>query len=169
MELLNVITERKSIRNYKNIPVSKEKIRQIIDAGIRAPSGKNGQPWNVIVVQEDKDLLTKLASLTVFSRFVSKADCLIIVLMNTSISYNHDKDMQAMGAFIENMLLTATDLGLGACWIGEISNHAKEVKSVLQLDDCYELVAFISLGEADNKDNCKTNRKSFDDVVIKWL
>ncbi len=67
------------------------------------------------------------------------------------------------------MLLTASDLGLGACWIGEIFNHAKEVKSILQLDDCYELVAFISLGEADNKDNCKTNRRSFDDVVIKWL
>lgn len=144
-------------------------LRQIIDAGIRAPSGKNGQPWNVIIVQEDKDLLKHLASLTVFSRFISKADCLIVVLMDKGISYNHDKDMQAMGAFIENMLLTATDLGLGACWIGEITNHAGEVKSILQLDDRYELVAFISLGEVDKEDNYKTKKKSFDDVTIKWL
>lgn len=169
MELTEAIKSRKSIRKYKNFPVSKEKIRQIIDAGTKAPSGKNGQPWKVIVVQKDKNLLAQLANLTIYRNFVQKADCLIVVLMDTSISYNHDKDMQAMGAFIENMLLTATDLGLGACWVGEITNRAGEVKNILKLDDRYELVAFISLGEVDKEDNYKTKRKSFEDVTIKWL
>lgn len=40
MDLFDVVTKRKSIRNYKNIPIPKDKIKQIIEAGIRAPSGK---------------------------------------------------------------------------------------------------------------------------------
>lgn len=167
MEVLEATNNRKSIRNYKNIPVSKEKIKQIIDAGIKAPSGKNGQPWKVIVVQDDKCLLAQLANLTVFRGFVRKADCLIIVFMDTSISYNHDKDMQAMGAFIENILLTATDLGLGACWVGEITNHAEEVKNILQIKNEYELISFITIGVPEDNENIKD--KTYKDPIEKWL
>ena len=167
MEVLEATNKRKSIRNYKNIPISKEKIKQIIDAGIKAPSGKNGQPWKVIVVQDDKCLLAQLANLTVFRGFVRKADCLIIVFMDTSISYNHDKDMQAMGAFIENMLLTATDLGLGACWVGEITNRAKEIKNILQIKNEYELIAFITIGVPEDNELIKD--KTYKDPIEKWL
>lgn len=167
MEVKEAIKQRKSIRDYKNIPVSKEKIKQIISTGIRAPSGKNGQPWKVIVVQDDKSLLDQLANLTVFRGFVRKADCLIIVLLDTSISYNHDKDMQAMGAFIENMLLTATDLGLGACWVGEITNHAEKVKSILQIKNEYELIAFITIGVPE--DDVFIKEKTYKDPIEIWL
>ena len=134
---------------------------------MKAPSGKNGQPWKVIVVQDNKCLLAQLANLTVFRGFVRKADCLIIVLMDTSISYNQEKDMRAMGAFIENMLLTATDLGLGACWVGEIMNRAEEVKNILQIKNEYELIAFITIGVPEDNELIKD--KTYKDLIEKWL
>lgn len=144
--MINVIRLRRSVRRYDAEPIEKQKIEEILLAGTFAPSGKNGQPWRFAVVQNDKKLLHKIAECTVY-KFVSTADCLICVFMDKSESYHYIKDCQAIGASIQNMLLTAEELNLGACWIGEILNRDAEVKKLLNLDNRYDLMAVIALGK----------------------
>jgi nitroreductase len=54
MNTLEAISQRRSIRRFKDTPISDEIIIKILNAGIQAPSGKNRQPWRFIVVKEDK-------------------------------------------------------------------------------------------------------------------
>ena len=82
MNALEQIHNRRSVRAYRQAEVSQEQLETILEAGIAAPSGKNGQPWRFVVVQKDKVLLKKLAAETVYFASVSQADCLIFVFLD---------------------------------------------------------------------------------------
>ena len=168
MEIERIIASRRSIRQYEARRVEKEKIKGILYAGLQAPSGKNGQPWNFIIVQEDKQLLQKLSGCTIYMDFVGTADALVLVFLKKSASYHYVKDVQAIGACIENMLLQATAYGLGSCWIGEILNKEQQVKELLDLDADLELMAIITLGYPRNN-TPSPRKKSLSDCVIKTL
>lgn len=145
--MIREIERRHSVRNYIAEPIESEKIKEILQSGIYAPSGKNGQPWRFAVVQDNKELLRKIADCTIYKSFVSQADCLIIVFMDKTESYHYIKDCQAIGACIQNMLLAATELNLGACWIGEILNRDAAVKKLLRIDNRYDLMAVVAIGQ----------------------
>ncbi len=167
METQETIMKRKSVRRFGKGNISSRDIETIINAGIQAPSGKNGQPWKVIVLHDDKTLFPQIATQMIFSRFIAEADCLIAILLDKEQSYDHIKDMQAIGAFIENMLLMATDLGIGSCWIGEVTKRTDEISKLLNLTDNLELAALIALGE-DADRSPKSSRKSLNDCIIEW-
>jgi nitroreductase len=79
--------------------------------------------------------------------------------------YNEVKDYQAMGACLENMLLMAHGLGLGAVWLGEILKNAGPVREALGLSDEYELMAVVALGwPASGKE--KGSRKPMDELLL---
>ena len=147
MEIMRAIKERRSVRDYAAAQVEKSAVRQIIAAGTLAPSGKNGQPWRFAVVHKDKELLHKIAACTVYESFVSRADCLVCVFLDKAESYHYVKDCQAIGACIQYMLLAATELNLGACWIGEILNRDAAVKKLLRIDNRYDLMAVVAIGQ----------------------
>lgn len=146
MDLNKLIESRHSIRKYLQREIEPSKIETILSAGICAPSGKNGKPWKFIVVQKDKTLLKRISAQTIYDSFVKTADALIVVLLDKVQSYHYIKDVQAIGACIQNILLQATELGIGACWIGEILNRDIFVKKILNLDNRYDLMAVITLG-----------------------
>lgn len=166
MNLEKAIAERKSVRNYTDKKIEKQDIQKIIQAGANAPSGKNGQPWSFVLVQDDRVLFNALCRLSKYMDFMLKADCLIVVLLDKLSSYNYIKDCQAIGACIENMLLTVTELGLGACWIGEIIYRDQEVRKLLGLTSEYELMAVISLG--GKGDACPGKKKPVEKTILAW-
>ncbi len=144
---METIQSRTSVRLYKKQPIEQEKLDTILQSAILAPSGKNIQPWRFVVVHQDKSLLQRIGDLMQYSKFVKTADCLICVFLDKQNSYDYTKDIQSIGACIENMLLAAMSLGIGSCWIGEILNRQSEVKELLQVDNVrYDLMAIISLG-----------------------
>lgn len=147
MELLEAIVKRRSVRAYREGRIARETVLEILRAGTLAPSGKNGQPWRFAVVQENRARFAEIAALTVYRAFAERADCLVLVFLDKAESYHYVKDCQAIGACIENMLLRATDLGIGACWVGEILNRDGAVKGLLGLSDRYDLMAAVFLGE----------------------
>ena len=168
MEIDQIIASRRSIRQYETRRIEEEKIEGILYAGLQAPSGKNGQPWKFIIVQDNKQLLQKISRCTIYADFVGTADTLILVFLEKSASYHYVKDVQAIGACIENMLLQATAYGLGSCWIGEILNKEQQVKELLDLDTDLELMAMITLGYP--RDNTPSPRKkTLSDCVIRSL
>lgn len=105
--------------------------------------------------------------MTIYNSFVSKADCLIVVFLDKAQSYHYVKDVQAIGACIQNMLLQATALGIGSCWIGEILNRAEDVNSLTGVSDNMELMAVIALGySSDNIE--QPIKKPLNDLLIMY-
>ena len=167
MELLEGIYTRRSIRQYTGQPVSREELLEIIRAGMWAPSGMNNQPWRFVIVQGD-EVKSDLAKQTKYNFIIERAAACIAVFVDRSAMYNDVKDHQAMGACIQNMLLAAHGLGLGAVRLGEILKNADGVRALLGLPKEMELMAVVSLGHpASNKHS--STRKDVSEVLLKEL
>lgn len=134
-EVLQAIKDRKSVKKFKDTPVPKELIEQIVEAGLYAPSGLNKQAPIVIAVTDKKtrDELSRLnAGKDPFFRSdpFYGAPCVLVVLADKSAhTYLYDGSL-TMG----NMLLAAHSLGLGACWIHRAKEtfETPEGKAILQ-------------------------------------
>lgn len=163
METSKAISNRRSIRHYTDQKPSADQLTKILEAGRWAPSGLNNQPWRFKVLEgESKEGLTLY---THYAKVISSAPVAIAVFLSVPDSYNRDKDLMAVGACIENMMLCAHDLGLGTCWLGEILNRKDEVVEFLQLGADLELCAVITLGYPDEKAERK-DRISLDGLCL---
>ena len=149
--LLNFIKSRQSIRKFKNEPIKKEIIEKILECGRYAPSGLNNQPWKVLIIQ-DNELKFKLSELTHYESIIRNAPVNIAVFYDIERGYNRVKDILAIGAFIENIILAVHALNLGAVWLGEILNQKEKVNELFGLDENkFELMAVIAMGKPDEK------------------
>ena len=165
MDLLEGIYTRRSIRQFTPQPVEREQLLEIIKAGTWAPSGLNNQPWRFVIVQGAK-VRNSLAKLTKYHFVIEGAPACIAVFVDKSVMYHDTKDHQAIGACIQNMLLTAHALGLGAVWLGEILKNAEGVRTHLGMPEHLELMAVVALGHPAAKSQTST-RKGLADVLLK--
>lgn len=164
MNILELIRTRRSIRKFKSKDVDKGVIDQILEAGRWAPSGLNNQPWKFMVSEgEDKN---SLAEYTKYSDIIKSANKLIIVFFDKGDSYNRDKDLMAIGACVQNMLISIHSKGLGACWLGEILNQKNMIHKFLKISKNLELAAALALGYPLNSTS-PTKRKKIKDLIIK--
>jgi nitroreductase len=162
--MLQLIRTRRSIRKFTGQAVEDEMIAQIIEAGTWAPSGLNNQPWKVAVIR-DQATIKAIAPLTRYSRIIEDAPVLLAPFLDTAASYDRTKDIQAMGAFIQNMLLAIHALGLGGVWLGEILKNKEKVARIVNAPDALELMAIIALGHPAEQGGTGS-RKSVKDVVF---
>jgi len=153
MSAIKTIKERTSYRGgYKDIPVPREDLIKIMEAGLCAPSGCNTQTTSLIAV-DDTDVLLKLR--TVIKReFAISAPAVICVLTQAVPAYkNVCFNVQDYSAAIENMLLVIVELGYQSCWVeGQITDvHkiGKKMAEILNVPDEYELVCILPVGTAD--------------------
>jgi nitroreductase len=146
------------------MPVGEELIEKLLEAGRWAPSGMNNQPWRFAVVTDAKTRV-EIAKLTRYSRIVSNARLLIPVFLDKEESYHRIKDAQAVGACLQNMLLEAHSLGLGAVWLGEIIKSDEEVREILGLGSGLELMAVLAIGYPAEKPGNGT-RKELKDLIV---
>ncbi|WP_292465002.1 nitroreductase [Methanolobus sp.] len=156
------ILSRRSIREFTQTKVPREDITTILNAGRWAPSGLNNQPWKFIVVQH-KETMEKMAECTHYSKIVSNAPLLIAVYLDQNTMYNRTKDLQAVGAAIQNMLLASCELGLGAVWLGEILNNKEKVNLILSCPASMELMAVLAIGHP-KIENTRASRKDIQDI-----
>ena len=115
--VLEAIYKRRSIREFTEAEISIEQLHEIIKAGMWAPSGMNNQPWRFVIIQ-DPGIKEELALQTHYGQMVRGANALIAVYLSKEHMYDAVKDHQSAGACIQNMLLAAEALGLGAVWLG---------------------------------------------------
>ncbi len=166
--VFKAIFERRSIRRYTEEVPEREKILKIIEAGIWAPSGLNNQPWRFVIIW-DKGVREKLAELTRYREVILGAKVLIAVFLDKKVMYHQIKDHQSAGACLQNMLLSAHALGLGACWLGEILKNEDKVKEVLGLNpEDYEMCALLSLGYPNDKSQRK-GRHPLEHFILKEI
>ena len=145
MDMLETIKSRRSIRKFTDKTVADDMIARIIEAGIWAPSGLNNQPWKIAVIR-DEEIKSEIAGLTHYSKCVMSANVLIAVFFDTSLGYDRTKDVQSIGACLQNMLLMVHAEGLGAVWLGEILKNKDRVKALVQGSHDLELMAVLALG-----------------------
>jgi nitroreductase len=167
MEALEAIKTRRSTREFSGNAVSKETLKQIIEAGRWAPSGMNNQPWRFVVVSDKKtkDILSKQ---THYEDIIKFASCAIAVFYDIDSGYDRTKDVLSIGACVQNMLLAARSLDLGACWLGEILKNKETIARIFEAPASYELMAVIALGESLEKPR-KGDRKEVDELIYKWI
>jgi nitroreductase len=148
--IVESIKNRRSIRQFTKEAVSDEIVNQILESGCWAPSGKNNQPWKFAVIQ-DLALKESLATLTHSRSIIQGAPVCIAVFLDHSRVYDRTKDLQAVGACIQNMLLTIHSLGLGGSWLGEILKNKEKVAEILGAGGDLELMAVVAFGHLSKR------------------
>lgn len=117
MDLFEAILTRRSIRRYTGERISDDDLRLILKAGFQAPSAHNHQPWHFIVVR-DAALTQKVAERHQYAKILPQAGCGIFVCGDTTIETSLGFLVEDCSAAIQNILLAAHGLGLGAVWCG---------------------------------------------------
>ncbi|MHA1315302.1 MAG: nitroreductase family protein [Candidatus Helarchaeota archaeon] len=149
-----MIKSRRSIRKFMmDKEITDDLIIKILEAGSWAPSGLNNQPWRFIIVKNPK-IKKDLADCTKYGKIIKNAPVLIAVFFDQNKGYNRTKDMQAIGACIQNMLISIHAFNLGAVWLGEILNQREQVEKILAVPNSFELQAVLAIGhptEAEKK------------------
>ncbi|MEM2336289.1 MAG: nitroreductase family protein [Candidatus Bathyarchaeia archaeon] len=172
MDLFEAVKKRRSIRKFKPNLIPNEDLKKILEAGRLAPSGGNRQPWYFIVVREGE---TKKALATAANNqmFIANADAVIVALGDpkaspvklpytlsaTRIPYKQDPMIA-----IEHMVLAATALGYGTCWIGAFDE--KEVKKILKVPEDLAVIALLPIGVPDEEPPARP-RKAFNEIFFK--
>lgn len=154
-ETLQVIRSRRSVKKYKDTPVAKELIEKIVEAGTCAPSGLNKQS-PIILAVTNKEVRDKLSFLNAGKDPFKRSDpfygapVVLVVLADKSVpTYLYDGSL-----VMENMLLAAHSLGLGACWIHRAKEtfemeEGKEILRSLGIEGDYEGIGNCIVGYPD--------------------
>jgi len=150
MNLFEAIIKRRSIRKYQPKPVDDKLIGVILWAGTQAPSAGDLKDWRFIVVKDEKRK-EKLYEACFRQPHVKEAPVDIVVATDIeaqSLKYGKRGELvyalEDGAAAIENMLLAATGLGLGSCWVGAMDEEA--VRHVVGLPDFVRPIAVITIG-----------------------
>lgn len=146
METLEAIHGRRSIRQYTDEPVSKHLIEQLLRAAMNAPSAGNQQPWHFLVI-EDRAVLDAIRGFHPYANMLEKAPAAIAVCSETRGLTCEGLWPQDCSAAVQNLLLAAHALGLGAVWLGVAPDQDRMVSAakLFRLPEgivCFALVAF---------------------------
>lgn len=175
METLKTISERRSIRKYKNTKIDDNILIEAINYGIKAPSAHNRQPWKFRILKREEinhiaDLLEeKTKSIEGHTgphtaNVMRTIPSMILVVYDNNIKEHYEMDMLSIGACIENIILYLTDKDLGTLWIGNTNLVNEEIKKYLNLD--LNTISCIGVGEKGQSPH-ERPRKSLEDIIIK--
>ncbi|MGC8742118.1 MAG: nitroreductase family protein [Candidatus Sumerlaeaceae bacterium] len=117
MDALQAIKTRRSIRVFERREVPREVLRELVAAGMQAPSAGNQQPWQFVVV-DDPELIQRVPEFHPYAQMADTAPAAILVCGDLSLEQRKGYWVQDCAAATQNILLAAHALGLGAVWTG---------------------------------------------------
>jgi len=139
MDALEAIRRRRSVRKYTGDPIPREHLEIIVDAGRLAASGSNNQPWDFIVVT-DRAMIDQLK---IASQWMEQAGAIIAVVLDPESRWW----LEDGSAAVENMLIAATALGYGSCWLeGYTLPREEEFKTLLGVPREKRLLTLVPIG-----------------------
>jgi nitroreductase len=147
--MLEAIAKRASCRAYKPDPVPEEMVQELVRAALSAPSGNNARPWHLIVVRdpEKRQALSKTHPWAFFC-----ADSPVVIVVAADPRKSEHWWIEDCSAAIENILIQATALGLGSCWVGirgsEKRGYEREqvVRQVCGIPEHIRVEALVAVG-----------------------
>ncbi len=127
MDLFEALFSRRSVRSYTAEPVSPADREVLLRAAMAAPSAGNAQPWRFVLL-DDPDVLAKIPGISPYAHMAAKAPLAILVCGDTQAEKYPGFWPQDCSAAVQNMLLAAVGLGLGAVWCGIHPDREREKK-----------------------------------------
>ncbi|MFW6457027.1 MAG: nitroreductase family protein [Planctomycetota bacterium] len=157
MDLFEAIEKRASVRSFSPCDITINELRQIVDAGHRAPSGCNYQPWEFIVVT-DKNEVKELGQV---QSCIGEASAAIAVVADPDASEYWKEDASAA---IENMLLAITALGYASLWVeGYVFKNEAVARKILNIPDDKTLLALLPVGR--NREAAQADKKPLSEIT----
>lgn len=152
MNVIEGILKRRSIRRFTDKPIEKGDITTLLRAAMMAPTARNCQEWEFIVVQ-DKNTLHKITTVHPYAQMLKEAACAIMVCGNTKKEHAPGYWMADCGAATQNILLAATELGIGSVWLGVYPNEERmnALSKMFVLPDYVKPLNVIALGYPDEQ------------------
>jgi nitroreductase len=163
MDLSELLQKRYSCRAYLDKDVSDRDIAKMLNYASLAPSAGNLQPWQVIVIK-NKEKRNSLAIASLNQTWMKQAPVHLVICGNEEYVKKFYKSkgevysIQSCAAFIENLLLFATDLGLATCWVGAFDDNM--LKRELNIPKEIKVYAIITLGYCNEKN--PNSKKRYD-------
>lgn len=165
--MINSMEMRRSIRKYKDKAVPDESIIRILESARLAPSGSNTQPWHFIVVK-DEATKQKIAQVSHNQKWMLSVVCIADIRsrIKEEIELNLDENspeeeikqiIRDTSIATEHILLTATSLGLGSCWVAWFTQN--EIRPILHIPADKYVVGVITLGYADEQPSPRPRKK----------
>jgi nitroreductase len=168
METWDAITARRNVREFEDRPLPREHLERILEAGRRAPSAQNWQPWDFVVVT-DREQLRELANVAPGAGHIAgSAATIALILPDTDDRGARDRAQYDLGQATMAMMIAAADLGIGSGHAGVADQEL--ARRLLGLPEDRYPARFIDLGyPADRpfKPIRNPNRRPFDEVV-RW-
>lgn len=157
---------RVSIRKYQDRPVEREKLLEILRAGMQAPSAVNQQPWEFYVVT-NPEKLKELGAVSPYAGPAAKAPaCIVSVTRKECLVPEMAEGDMAIA--MENIWLMTDELGLGGVWLGvaPFEERMQAVERILELPDSVRAFGLFALGYPAEE---RTQQNRFDESRIHWV
>ena len=147
MDIIEGIMTRRSIRHFTGELINDEQLETILRAGFQAPNAHNYQPWEFIIIR-DKEKISGIKEFHKYAKMVEDAGTLIVVCGDKNKQENTGLLVSDASAAIQNMLLAAHGLGLGAVWCGiyDIYDYIVKFSEVLKLPENILPVGMVVVG-----------------------
>lgn len=144
---MSAVLERRSIRKYTAEKVSEEQVQTLLKAAFAAPSAGNRQPWQFIVV-DDRTVLESITKVHPHSQMLKEAALAILVCGEPALELYPGYFIQDCAAATENILVAATEMGLGSVWLGVYprTDRVQEIANIFELPDGIIPFSIISIG-----------------------
>lgn len=167
MNFKDLAQKRYSVRSYKSTPVENEKLTEIVEAALLAPSAVNFQPWKFIVVTEP-ELLKQLHDCYHRDWFKSAPACIVAIGDHAKGWHRptDDKDYTDIDVAIaiDHLMLAAAEIGLGTCWICHFNTD--KCTEIFNLPSDIEPIAMIPVGYPVSDTVPEKKRKPIDQLVL---
>lgn len=152
MDIFQALRTRRSIRKYTNEPVNDAHLRQILEIAMLAPSARNEQPWQFVVIR-DAGTRAKIAKTSPYTHMAADAPLVIIVCGDLREDKAENMWVQDCAAATENILLAARGLELGSVWCGvhPVKEREEHCRAVLGLPQEIIPFALICIGHPAQK------------------
>lgn len=150
MNILDAIFTRRSIRSFTGESISEDQLKTILKAGFQGPSAHNTQPREFIVLR-DEEILEKIPTFHPYTKMMPKAKCAIVVCGNKEKQSEVGFLALDSAASIQNMLLAAHGLGLGAVWCGlyPVPELIEPISELLGLPEHIVPISMVVVGVKD--------------------
>ncbi|MBD3189774.1 MAG: hypothetical protein GF308_03980 [Candidatus Heimdallarchaeota archaeon] len=163
LEVTDAIKNRRTVRRFSDEPISEEVLHQLIEVAIHAPSACDIQGWKFIILDDD-ELLQKIIQKDA-AVFIKRAPLRILVLYdNLTDNIEYQDHIQSAAAAIQNMLLQATALGLGSCWVCHLPRK-KEIRKILHIPGYFDPIAIVLFGYPKKDPKPRPRKGGIDDFL----
>ncbi|HUS99019.1 MAG TPA: nitroreductase family protein [Candidatus Thermoplasmatota archaeon] len=175
MEFIDVIRARTSVRQFSEKSIQDEKIIYVLECARLAPSWENKQCWRFVVVK-NKETIEQIAKTSIINRWLRTAPVLIVACADPTESGTKnfiEYFTVDVSIALEQLILAATDLGLGTCWIAGFNEE--KIKELLEVPKRIRVVALTPLGYPKEKKSVNERitqvllkakkRKTLDEIV----